>query len=64
MQAGSKDDAIKNAGQGATMVDLKGKTLMPGFIDAHGHMILATHSLLNANLEDVKDKQDLIKVRA
>lgn len=60
--AGSKEDAITNAGQGAKLIDLKGKTLMPGFIDAHGHLILASHSLLNANLEGVKSKDELINV--
>ncbi|QBN19357.1 amidohydrolase [Flavobacterium nackdongense] len=34
---GSKDEAMKQAGQGHAMVDLEGKTLMPGFIDPHLH---------------------------
>ena len=32
---GSKDEAMKVAGDGHEMVDLKGKTMMPGFIDPH-----------------------------
>ena len=35
---GSKDDAMKKAGEGHKMFDLQGKTMMPGFIDAHGHI--------------------------
>jgi predicted amidohydrolase YtcJ len=35
---GSKPEALKAAGDSATTVDLGGKTLLPGFIDAHGHI--------------------------
>jgi predicted amidohydrolase YtcJ len=34
---GSKDEAMKAAGDNHTMVDLQGKTMLPGFIDAHSH---------------------------
>jgi predicted amidohydrolase YtcJ len=43
---GSKDEAMKSAGDGHRMVDLQGKTLLPGFLDAHSHYI---NSLLVAN---------------
>lgn len=43
---GSKDEAMKAAGAGHQMVDLKGKTMLPGFLDAHSHYI---NSLLVAN---------------
>lgn len=43
---GSKDEAMKVAGEGGTMTDLEGKTLLPGFLDAHSHYI---NSLLVAN---------------
>jgi predicted amidohydrolase YtcJ len=43
---GTKDEAMKQAGEGHQMVDLQGKTLLPGFIDAHSHYI---NSLLVAN---------------
>ena len=42
---GSKDDALKMKGT-AKVVDLEGKALLPGFLDAHGHYI---NSLLVAN---------------
>ncbi|GGG46777.1 hydrolase [Bizionia arctica] len=35
---GSSDEAMTIAGKGHKMIDLKGKTLLPGFIDAHGHV--------------------------
>ncbi len=43
---GPKDEAIKRFKGKATMVDLNGKTMLPGFLDAHSHYI---NSLLVAN---------------
>ena len=43
---GKSDEAMKQAGAGHTMIDLEGKTLLPGFLDAHSHYI---NSLLVAN---------------
>ena len=37
---GSREDLIKSAGKDAVIVDLKGKTMVPGFIDAHSHFQL------------------------
>lgn len=44
--AGSKDEGMTAAGDNHQMVDLQGKTLLPGFLDAHSHYI---NSLLVAN---------------
>ena len=44
--AGSKEQAMAMKGEATRVVDLEGKTLMPAFIDAHGHYI---NSLLVAN---------------
>ena len=52
--------AIKAAGGGARQVDLAGRTLLPGFIDAHGHLVLASHTLLNADLNGVKSIPELL----
>jgi len=34
---GSKDEAMKQAGKAHQMVDLQGRTLLPGFFDGHAH---------------------------
>jgi predicted amidohydrolase YtcJ len=47
---GAKDEAMKMAGEGHKMMDLEGKTLMPGFIDAHGHVFASGIQALAANL--------------
>lgn len=44
--AGSKDAALKLKGDATKVVDLSGKALLPGFLDAHSHYI---NSLLVAN---------------
>lgn len=35
---GSSADAMEAAGKGHQMINLEGKTMLPGFIDAHGHV--------------------------
>jgi predicted amidohydrolase YtcJ len=47
---GSKEEAMKQAGSGHQMMDLKGQTLLPGFIDAHGHLWMSGIQALAANL--------------
>jgi predicted amidohydrolase YtcJ/heat shock protein HslJ len=44
--AGSKNSALKMNGDATKIVDLGGKTLLPGFLDGHSHYI---NSLLVAN---------------
>lgn len=43
---GSQEDIEKLAGDKTERVDLQGKTLMPGFIDPHGHMMSAGTAVL------------------
>lgn len=46
LAAGAKGAVLKAKGEATKVVDLGGKTLLPGFIDGHGHYI---NSLLVAN---------------
>ncbi len=50
LAVGSKDDVLKAAGKNAEIVDLEGKTLMPAFIDAHGHFANALQVVNWANV--------------
>ncbi|KAI8469361.1 MAG: amidohydrolase family-domain-containing protein [Monoraphidium minutum] len=56
---GSKAAAVAAGGAGAQLVDLRGRTLLPGFVDSHGRVLLAAHTLMNTNLEGVKDIPEL-----
>ncbi len=47
---GTKDAAIKQASEAYSMVDLKGKTLVPGFIDGHQHFFALGAQAIYANL--------------
>ena len=38
VQVGSLEEALREAGPAARRVDLGGRTLLPGFLDAHGHL--------------------------
>ena len=48
------------AGPGTTMVDLRGKTLLPGFIDTHGHFVYFGKNLVDANLFGCTDVAELV----
>ena len=50
LAVGTRAEVDKAAGAGATQVDLAGKTLVPGFIDTHGHMVYFGKNLMDADL--------------
>jgi predicted amidohydrolase YtcJ len=47
---GSRADVMKLKGPRTEVIDLKGRTLLPGFVDAHGHMVVGGLQALSANL--------------
>jgi predicted amidohydrolase YtcJ len=58
---GSSEEAMEVAGAGHAMVDLKGKTLMPSFIDPHSHFInsLGMSSQANCSPSPVGEADDV-----
>ena len=50
LRVGSKADMDTCKGNDTKTIDLQGKTLLPGFIDAHGHVFNAGLQALAANL--------------
>jgi predicted amidohydrolase YtcJ len=51
----------------ATIIDLTGKTVTPGFIDSHLHYFIVSISVKTINLSDTKSLQetlDIVKERA
>jgi len=52
---GSKADALKSFDHKITEVDLKGKTLMPAFLDGHGHFFNVGFFSMCANLLPAPD---------
>jgi len=50
LAVGSRAEVESAAGDGVETRDLQGGTLLPGFIDAHGHLTYVNRNLLSANL--------------
>lgn len=59
--AGLESRAREIAGD-AHIVDLKGKTLLPGFIDPHSHILTATTYVLTADLSSARNFTDIQRI--
>jgi len=58
---GSEKDARSLIGDKTTVVDLEGKTLTPGFIEGHGHLMGVGYNELNLDLMNVKSYDEMIE---
>ncbi|MEK2690411.1 amidohydrolase [Bdellovibrio sp. GT3] len=47
---GARKDLLKTKSAATRLIDLKGKTLLPGFIDAHSHVSMVGQQAISANL--------------
>lgn len=45
----------------AEVVDLKGKTVMPGIIESHGHLLALGKGFLELNVEGIKTPQEIVQ---
>jgi predicted amidohydrolase YtcJ len=50
LAVGTQADVLKTAGDGTKRIDLLGKTMLPGFVDSHGHTYLVGLQATTANL--------------
>jgi predicted amidohydrolase YtcJ len=57
---GTDAEARRHAGPATRAVDLAGRTMLPGFIDTHGHFIYFGKNLVDADLFGSADIPDLI----
>jgi predicted amidohydrolase YtcJ len=55
LAVGGKDEVLAKAGRGARQVDLGGRTLLPGFVDPHGHVSFVGLQAISANLLPAPD---------
>ncbi|MEG1481396.1 amidohydrolase [Clostridium sp.] len=58
---GIKDELISLYGTDLELIDLKGKTLMPSFIDPHSHITAFSNTLAFVSLTSAKNFDDIIK---
>ena len=62
---GSSDDAGRYAGSNTEVIDLQGKTLLPGFVDAHYHLAGVGQREMTLNLEGTQSLDEfLARVKA
>lgn len=61
-KVGKEADIFEVAEDDANKVNLKGKTLLPSFIDPHGHMIMVAQQASMADLSDCENFGDIIAV--
>jgi len=64
LAVGSKEDVSRSIGKTTKIIDVKGKTVLPGFIDAHAHLTYTGLFLSSLDLFGVQSVKELLeKVR-
>jgi len=61
LYVGTKAEAMKFKGDSTEVLDLKGKTMTPGLIESHAHIMGVGHNRLNIDLLKVKSYEELIQ---
>ncbi len=61
LAVGSNDEIKALHFKNSELIDLKGKLVMPGFIDSHAHIILGGFFLLNVDLTKCRSKLEFIE---
>ncbi len=61
MYVGSNEDALRYRWGGATVIDLKGATVIPGLSDAHVHLVSLGKNLSQLNLVGTTSKEEILR---
>lgn len=61
IKAVGSNDEILSLDKDATKIDLEKKTVLPGFIDPHGHLVAIAQTLMIVMLGDVTSKEELLE---
>ncbi|MFO1121300.1 MAG: amidohydrolase family protein [Hyphomicrobiales bacterium] len=59
LAVGSKTEVEKHKGSSTRVIDLQGQTLIPGFVDPHGHVMMGGLQAMSANLLSPPDGEVL-----
>jgi predicted amidohydrolase YtcJ len=60
-RVGTNDEVRKLAGPTARVIDAGGKLLLPGFNDAHVHLIMGAEEIVGVDLRPARDEADLAR---
>jgi predicted amidohydrolase YtcJ len=56
---GEAEEAHREAGDDCTIIDVNGGVVMPGFVDAHAHLLMTGACLVRAQLRDAPDVAEI-----
>jgi predicted amidohydrolase YtcJ len=59
---GSNDEIVSNVNQTTTVIDLEGKTIIPGFIDSHAHFMSLGYLKLNLDLNKTSNWSEILEM--
>lgn len=62
IKIGSKEEILKEKDANTELIDLNGKTMLPGFIDSHSHIVAVAQTLMIVNLSEANSKQEFIQM--
>lgn len=62
--AGAKTGVMETVGPDTDVIDLKGASMFPGFVDAHAHLLGVGMRELTLNLEGVASIEELVDIAA
>lgn len=65
LAVGSADDILNLAGPATRVVDTRGMTITPGFIDAHSHPLMANEAVsVDVDFRTIPEVQEALRARA
>ena len=62
IKTGSKEEVLKLKNNDTELIDLDGKTMLPGFIDPHSHIVAVAQTLMIVNLSEANSKEEFIDI--
>lgn len=61
VKVGRKEDILSLKDDETELVDLKDKTMLPGFIDPHSHIVAVSQTLMIVNLSEANSKEEFLQ---
>ena len=61
VKVGTNEEILTMKDEGVNLVDLQGKTMLPGLVDPHGHIVATSQTLLLVQLGDANSKEEVLE---